>query len=188
MGRTVGAAWRNARDSRDEAPSPLVVVGLAFLAGAVPFTNIAARRLRGVDLRDVGTGTVSGTSLYRVAGFVPLAVAGVADILKGAVGPAVAGDRPGLAAAAAGAAVAGHNWSPFLAGSGGRGLSPAIGALAVGNWPGSVLLLAGMTGGRLAGETALGCLAADVALVPMLRRTRGGPGRGAAWPCSFRWC
>ena len=52
-----------------------------------------------VDLRDVGNGTVSGTSLYRVAGFGPLALAGIADIAKATIGPLLAGsDRPALAA------------------------------------------------------------------------------------------
>ena len=63
---------------------------------------------------------MSGTALYRVAGFTPLAVAGVLDVAKGAVGPLLAGrDRPVLAAVAGGAAVAGHNWSPWLRGRAG---------------------------------------------------------------------
>ena len=157
--------------------SPPVVVGAAYLAGAIPFSNLMARRARGVDLRSVGTGTVSGTSLYEVAGFVPLAVAGICDVAKGAVGPALAGrDRPGLAAVAAAAGVVGHNWSPFLRGAGGRGISPALGALAVRNWPGTAVLLGGMTAGRLAHHTGLGSLVADVAVVPLLARTRGRAG------------
>ena len=157
--------------------SAVVVVGLAYLAGAIPFSNLVARRTRGVDLRTVGSGTVSGTSLYDVAGFVPLAVAGICDVAKGAVGPALAGpDRPGLAAVAAAAGVAGHNWSPFLRGAGGRGISPALGALLVRNWPGTAVLLGGMTAGRLVQETALGSFVADVALVPVLSRSRGRPG------------
>src|SRR5207244_1892983 len=99
--------------------SPAVVLAAGYAAGAIPFSNIAARRARGVDLRAVGTGTVSGTALYRVAGFGPLALAGIFDVAKGAVGPVLAGrDRPVLAAAGGGLAVAGHNWSPFLAGAG----------------------------------------------------------------------
>ena len=110
---------------------------LSFLIGSVPIANLVAHFTRGVDLREVGTGTVSGTSLYRVAGFLPLAAAGILDIGKGAVGPLAAGtDRPVLAALAGGAAVIGHNWSPFLRGAGGRGISPAIGALGVTAWPG----------------------------------------------------
>ena len=158
---------------------PVVVLVAAFLAGAVPFSNLVARRRRGVDLRKVGSGTVSGTSLYEVAGFGSLALAGVCDVAKGAVGPLLAGrSRPRLQALAAGAAVAGHNWSPFLRGAGGRGISPALGALAASAPAGTVMLLGGMVGGRFAGETAIGSLCADVALVPIVRRVHG---REGAW-------
>jgi glycerol-3-phosphate acyltransferase PlsY len=101
----------------------------------------------------------------------------VCDVAKGAVGPLLAGaDRPVLAAFAAGAAVAGHNWSPFLAGAGGRGISPAIGALAVTAWPGSALLLGGLALGRLLHETGLTSFVADAALVPALAAARGRRG------------
>jgi glycerol-3-phosphate acyltransferase PlsY len=153
------------------------VLGLAYLAGAVPFSNLAARLLRGVDLREIGTGTVSGTGLYRVAGFGPLAVAGSLDVAKGAVGPLLAGrDRPLLAALAGGAAVAGHDWSPFLGFAGGRGISPALGALAVNAPAGVAVLGLGLAGGRLARRTSLGCFLAYLALVPVLARVHGRRG------------
>ena len=160
---------------------PIAVLAASYLAGAVPFSNLMAQRRGGVDLRTVGSGTVSGTSLYDVAGFGALAVAGICDVAKGAVGPFLAGrERPGLQAAACGAAVAGHNWSPFLGGAGGRGISPAIGALAATAPAGAVALLGGMTVGRLSGETALGSLVADALLVPLLARTDGHRGARAA--------
>jgi glycerol-3-phosphate acyltransferase PlsY len=59
---------------------PAVVLVVAYAAGAIPFSNLLATRRRGVDLRHVGSGTVSGTSLYHVAGFGALAVAGISDI------------------------------------------------------------------------------------------------------------
>ncbi len=149
----------------------------AFLVGGIPFSNIAARLTRGVDLRGVANGTVSGTGLYRVAGFGPLAVAGVLEIGKGAVGPLLVGpEHPAARALAAGLAVAGHNWSPFLRGAGGRGLSPAVGALSVVAWPGSLVLLAGMAGGKLVRQAAPGSLVAQMALVPVLARARGRRG------------
>lgn len=150
-----------------------------YLAASVPFAQYGARR-RGVDLRRFGTGTVSGTGLFRVAGPRVLATYGVLEVAKGAVGPALAarvdGRRDGpLAAVAALAAVAGHNWSPLLGGAGGRGVSPAMGALLVCAPAGSAVLLTGLAVGKLAGETALGCAAADLALVPALRAVGGRP-------------
>jgi acyl phosphate:glycerol-3-phosphate acyltransferase len=160
-------------------PAP-VVVGAAWLAGSVPFSNLAARARAQVDLRDVGTGTVSGTALYDVAGFAPLAVAGVCDVAKGVVGPVLARrDRPLLGAVSASAAVAGHNWSPWLAGAGGRGVSVALGAFLPLAWPGTVALAVGMGGGRLLRHTGLGTLVGAATVVPLVARTHGRAGAAA---------
>lgn len=161
--------------------TPAAVLLVSAVAGSIPFSWIAARVTRGIDLRKHGNGTVSGTGLWEAAGLVPLFVAGPLDVAKGAVGPALSGPnaRPGLAAIAGGAAVAGHNWSPFLRGAGGRGISPALGALAVTAPSGAALLLGGLAVGRLAGESAVGAIVADAALVPVLYRN-GGPRAAAA--------
>ena len=154
-----------------------MVVAAAWAAGTIPFSNVAARRRADVDLRDVGTGTVSGTALYEVAGFGPLAVAGVCDVAKGAVGPLLAGrDRPFLGAVAATAGVAGHNWSPWLRGAGGRGLSVALGAFLPLAWPGTVVLALGLAGGRLRRQTGLGSFLAAAMVVPVVARTHGRAG------------
>jgi glycerol-3-phosphate acyltransferase PlsY len=168
--------------SENNRPQPelwWLAVPAGYLVSAVPFSNLMARWVRGVDLRQVGTGTVSGSALFEVAGFGPLAAAGVLEVAKGTVGPLLAGrDRPMLRAAAAGAAIVGHNWSPFLRGAGGRGLSPAIGALLVAAPAGAAALLSGMAIGRLVHQTAVGSLVADFAAVPVSRRAHG---REASW-------
>jgi glycerol-3-phosphate acyltransferase PlsY len=158
----------------------VVAIGAGYLAGSVPFSNVVAHQVRGADLRAVGTGTVSGTSLYRVAGFPALALGGVLDVAKGAVGPVLALGHPMAMGLAAGAAVVGHNWSVWLKGAGGRGISPAVGGLLVAAWPGAVVLLAGLILGRLLHQTALGALMSFVALVPVLASTHGWPGVVAA--------
>jgi glycerol-3-phosphate acyltransferase PlsY len=156
---------------------PLTVLATSFLAGSIPCSNIAARARAGVDLRSVDAGTVSGTSLYRVTDFSTLAVSGISDIAKATVGPLLAGpDRPWLAACAGGAAVAGHNWSPFLRGAGGRGFAPSLGALGVNAWPGVPLMLGGLVAGKATRQTGLGGFAAQCALVPLLARTHGKRG------------
>jgi acyl phosphate:glycerol-3-phosphate acyltransferase len=155
----------------------LGIVLLAFLAGSIPFSNLVARRARGVDLRDTAYGTVSGTSVYRVAGFGALVVSGCCDLAKGALGPLLAGgDRPVVAALAGGAAVVGHNWSPFLRGLGGRGVGPALGALLAIAWPGAVVLLGAMIVGKMFHQTGLGGFVGEIALAPVLAVTNGWEG------------
>ena len=148
---------------------------LAFALGSVPVANLIATRTRGVDLRTRGSGTVSGTALYRVAGFRWLVVGGILDVAKGAVAPVLAGaDRPTIAALAGGLAVAGPNWSPFLRGHGGRGIGPAFGALAVNAWPGIAILAIPMVVGRALRETGAGTFVGEVLLAPALALVQGG--------------
>lgn len=170
-------------EGKDCVKAPLIVapMGVGFTAGAIPFANMAAKRRAGTDLRAVGSGTVSGSSLYEVAGARPLVVVGLFELAKGAIGPVLAGrDHPVIQALAGAAAVAGHNWSPFLGGAGGRGISPAIGALLVTAPAGAGLLLAGLALGKLAGETALGSFIADLLLVPVAACAHGRRGGAAA--------
>jgi len=164
----------------DPLPAPFVVAA-SFLVGSIPFCGIAARVLRGVDLRQVGTGTVSGSALYQVAGFVPLAGAGILDVAKGALGPWLAGPhRRGLGALAAAAAICGHNWSPLLRGAGGRGISPGIGALLVLAPEGAGVVLGGLAVGRIVRQTAAVTLASLGVLAVLLGRRRGRPGLATA--------
>ncbi len=155
---------------------PAGVCVLSFFAGAVPFSNLVARWRRGVDLRDTGTGTVSGTALFRVAGFPALAGAGICDVAKGALGPLLLLHHPVAAGIAGGCAVAGHNWSPFLRGHGGRGIAPALGSLLVNAWPGAVLLLAFLVIGRAGRQTGLASFVAELLLAPVLAITNGTGG------------
>jgi acyl phosphate:glycerol-3-phosphate acyltransferase len=152
------------------------IVLCAFVAGSIPFSNLVARFTKGVDLRDTAYGTVSGTSVYRVAGFWALVVSGILDVAKGALAPALAGDDMVLAAIAGGIAVVGHNWSPFLRGKGGRGIAPALGALAVIAWPGVIVVLGCLVLGKAIGETGLGGFAGEIALAPVLALTNGACG------------
>jgi acyl phosphate:glycerol-3-phosphate acyltransferase len=157
--------------------NPVLVLIVSLVAGAIPFSGMAAWRLKRVDLREYGSGTVSGTGLYRIAGFGPMAAAGILDVGKGALGPLLAGhSRPELAALAGGLAVVGHNWSPFLRGAGGRGFSPSLGALLVQAWPGALMLLAVFVVGVVFKQAGLGMFVAMLALTPMLAAIKGVEG------------
>ncbi len=162
--------WRGAR-----------VVVASFAVGAIPFSYLFARSLKGVDLRDVGTGTVSGTGLYRVGGFAALVAGGGMDVLKGLAGVLAAGDDPPVAALAAAAAVAGHNWSPFIGAAGGRGISTAMGAMAAVAWPATALLAGSLLAGRLLRRSAPAALLALLLMPFLVQWTHGGWDSAAAW-------
>lgn len=109
---------------------PLMLLG-AYVLGSIPFAQLLAR-LRGVDLRRVGSGNVGAGNLTRSVGIGWGVAAAVLDGLKGLI-PVWLSLRSGLGPGAAGlvgvAAVIGHNWSMFMRGRSGRGLAPAAGML-----------------------------------------------------------
>jgi acyl phosphate:glycerol-3-phosphate acyltransferase len=171
-----------------EMQAPLAAAFLvgAFLVGAIPFAYLTARLLAGVDLRRVGTGTVSGTGVGETVGFWPMAASGVLDITKGILAVVFLYEsHPMLAACCAGAAAIGHNWSPFLRGAGGRALSVALGVTLVMAWPGLLVLAFGMGVFRIFRQTGLGSFLAQVALLPVLVLTAGWP-LASGWPTTVQ--
>jgi len=120
-------------DLSNTAPALLWLgVAAGFVSGSIPFAYLLGR-LRGVDLRKVGSGNVGATNLARSAGL-PIGILGfLLDAAKGAapaLGSRYAGGDAGAQILAAGAAVLGHCYSPFLRFRGGKGVATMAGALA----------------------------------------------------------
>jgi glycerol-3-phosphate acyltransferase PlsY len=113
----------------------IIAVILGYLLGSIPSAYIATRLAVGKDLRQLGGGNVGGLNVYREVGLVPAAVAGIADMCKGAAAVAIAqwllDVSPYFVLAVALAVVVGHNWMVFLKFSGGKGMGATIGALFV---------------------------------------------------------
>ena len=160
----------------------LVVFG--YLLGSIPSAHIAGRRLRGIDLRQYGSGTVSGTGVYHHVAKWAVVVVGLFDIAKAAF-PTWLGLRLGLglpvALAAGLAAVAGHNWPLYLSFKGGRGLGAFMGMMLVTYPLATLLLLASLGIGKLLKGTAVVSLAA-VAVLPLLSWATGQPS-ALTWAC-----
>ncbi len=146
----------------------------AYFLGALSPSQIIARLVSGTDLTKVGTKTVSPTNLYYSVGRWPALIAGAFDVAKGFAAVMVVGSGRGWFAALAGAlAVAGHNWSPFLRGAGGRGLSTATGALFLVCWPAAVVMCLGLAVGALLRKVIRAMGVALVLLVPLVMLTSG---------------
>ena len=110
----------------------LLVVG-AFLVGSIPTGYLVSRYAAGIDIRDYGSGNAGASNVIAHVGMWIGAAQGLFDCLvKGAL-PVLVGayiDANPWAQGGAGiAAVVGHNWSPFLRFTGGRGVATGIGAL-----------------------------------------------------------
>lgn len=161
-----------------EFTSELCRMGRSFLIGAIPFAQLVARRAGGVDLRVAHPESVSATGVFRATGLAPFLVASALDVAKGYVAIRVAGRDQSALAVHAGLVVAGHNWSPFMRGFGGRGITPATGALlGVHRW-GATVVLAGPVIGYACRASGFGSFVSQLLLLPMALCSRE---RGRAW-------
>ncbi len=129
----------------------IIAIALGYLLGSIPAAYIATRVATGKDIRQLGGGNVGGLNTYREVGAIPALAVGIVDMGKGAAAVAIAYwllDVPQLFVMLAGlAAVIGHMWMLFLKFSGGKGMGPTFGALAVlmpiyGYWYGFLIFLA----------------------------------------------
>ena len=112
----------------------LLLLISAYLLGAVPSAYLVAKRLRGIDLRQYGSGNVGASNVMTaVSKQWGLAVI-IFDTVKG-MAPIYAAQALGLELApqiAIGlAAIIGHNWTVFLGFNGGRGILTTLGVLLV---------------------------------------------------------
>lgn len=111
----------------------LLIAALAasYLIGSIPFGYVVAKQLRGIDIRDTGSGNIGTTNVWRTLGPGPgIAVLGL-DILKGVV--AVALGRylgvPNWELLTALAVLAGHSWPIFLSFRGGKIIATGAGVV-----------------------------------------------------------
>ena len=119
---------------------PLLGVVIAYLSGSIPSAHIAGR-LRGIDLRQHGSGNLGATNVARVLGWKTGLVVFLVDVLKGALPVAllpgmITSSRPDLWALVFGvAAIMGHVRPIFLLGKGGgKGVATAAGVFLALAW------------------------------------------------------
>lgn len=106
-------------------------VALAYLVGATPFGFLAGQ-LRGIDIREHGSGNIGATNVLRVLGKPVGITVLVLDLLKGLAPVLIAlgaTGRSGIHLAAALAAILGHNYTFWLGFKGGKGIATTAGAI-----------------------------------------------------------
>ena len=132
--------------------SGILGIIIGYLLGSIPSAYIAARLVKGIDIRRVGSGNVGGLNTYRQIGTRPAVAVAVADIGKGSAAVAVAYgplalSQPWVLAAGL-AAVIGHMWMVWLKFNGGKAVGTTVGVLAAampllgGYWPELLVFLA----------------------------------------------
>jgi len=118
---------------------------LAYLIGAIPTGYLIAKQLKGIDIREHGSGNVGSTNVRRVVGKKAGYTTLVLDFLKGLI--AVSGakilfhDPQQIVPVLAGvAAVIGHSRSVFIGFKGGKSVITSSGVIfALEPWPAIIL-------------------------------------------------
>ena len=120
------------------SPWMALLVGalIGYVLGSIPASYVAGRLLRGIDLRDHGSGNLGATNVFRTLGWKAAVPVLLIDIAKGAAAVAIGlyvlpswSTMPDLTAlVCAVAAILGHGFSPFVGFKGGKGVATAAGA------------------------------------------------------------
>ena len=162
----------------------LLLIG-AYLLGSIPTAYLTGRWLRGIDVRQYGTGNVGGSNVWHSVAHWAIVPVGLFDVCKAALPAWLALGPLGLgypvAVAAGLCAGLGHAWSLYLGFTGGRALSCILGMLVV-VFPWGVLIQLLMMGLGLvlhveALSASLGLLA-----LPFLSLAFGRP-PAVTWGC-----
>ncbi|AFN75065.1 Glycerol-3-phosphate acyltransferase [Melioribacter roseus P3M-2] len=123
----------------------LFVIILSYLVGSIPTSIIISKLVKGIDIRQYGSGNAGGTNVFRVLGWKWGVSTILLDALKGAVAVIVVArlyldnipfnnitpfDDFTLVQILCGvAAVIGHIWTVFAGFKGGKGIATALGFL-----------------------------------------------------------
>ncbi len=160
-------------------PGIAVLILMSYLSGGIPTGYLVVKRLKGIDIREHGSGNPGTANVYRVAGLAAGLVTLFVDALKGYLPVLLAQllhpERPALMAACGAAAVIGHDWTIFLGFRGGKGVATSAGVFAaVTPLPLACAVGVFALGIARSGHISVGSLSGAVAL-PFLALLWGSP-------------
>ena len=138
----------------------VLLILASYLLGSLPFGLLMAKLVKGIDVRQYGSGSTGMTNVLRTIGVVPALIVLALDAGKGIAAVFLAryleAGFPAEAAAAL-AALVGHNWSAFIRFQGGKGIATGVGALcALSPVAGLIALLVGVPTIALSRYVSLG--------------------------------
>ena len=116
----------------------LLLLAIGYLFGAIPSGYIAGRWLKGIDLRNCGSGSTGATNVLRNVGKGPALAVFLIDVGKGALAVLLAksvGLNDWIQVLAGLAALAGHIWPMWLGWNGGKAVATGFGMFLGLAWP-----------------------------------------------------
>jgi acyl phosphate:glycerol-3-phosphate acyltransferase len=119
-----------------------VAVFVGYLVGAIPSGLIVGKLVKGIDLREFGSGVTGATNALRTLGVGPAVLVVLSDVSKGLIAVLIAHVVVGSAAAmclAGLAAAIGHNWPVYANFRGGRGVLVSYSIFWILCWPAAIV-------------------------------------------------
>lgn len=116
----------------------IAAVVIAYLIGSFPTSILTGKIIRGIDIREYGSGNAGGTNVFRVLGAGPGIFVMAFDVFKGFAAtwwvsriflPMVPLQIDAMMILVGCGAVAGHIWTCFAGFRGGKGVGTAAGML-----------------------------------------------------------
>lgn len=112
----------------------LLSLVIGYLLGSVSFSYLAGKLLKGIDIRQHGSGNAGATNTMRVLGKGPGIAVLLLDVIKGIIavwlGSLLSGGDSLIEVLAGVSVIVGHNWPIFFAFRGGKGIATTIGVMA----------------------------------------------------------
>jgi len=111
----------------------ILLLIISFILGSIPFGIIVAK-IKGVNLRKVGSGNIGATNVLRSLGKWPAFLTLFGDVLKGTAAVAIGkflGVGPVYEGLIGLSAILGHNFSIFLRFRGGKGVATGLGVFLI---------------------------------------------------------
>ncbi|MBF0387156.1 MAG: glycerol-3-phosphate 1-O-acyltransferase PlsY [Candidatus Omnitrophica bacterium] len=110
-----------------------LIAVVSYLLGSIPTAFIFGKVMKGIDIREHGSGNMGATNAFRVLGKLPGSAVLILDMLKGLIPVVLVAGwlSPGVEGriVAAVSVVCGHNWTCFLGFKGGKGVATSAGVL-----------------------------------------------------------
>ena len=116
----------------------LLLLAIGYLLGSMPNGYLAGRWLKGIDLRQCGSGSTGATNVLRNVGKGPALVVFLLDVGKGALAVLLAksfGLNDWVQVLAGLASLAGHIWPVWLGWKGGKAVATGLGMFLGLAWP-----------------------------------------------------
>jgi glycerol-3-phosphate acyltransferase PlsY len=110
-----------------------LVITICYLLGSIPFGYIVGKLFKKIDIRELGSGNIGATNVFRILGPSLASLVLIGDIGKGILSIYLVRflniDNLLISTIAGLVVICGHDWSLFLGFKGGKGIATTFGVV-----------------------------------------------------------